>query len=106
MSVHGVLRSDFADAADERRFRLQPKRNGVHESEHAAAHDGGAKEVGVLGAVAESANGVRAGDSERGDERIHAMGERQDFGSQAALHNESAGSRGADFRRCEGALAS
>ena len=34
----------------------------------------------------------RVGEHERrGDDRVHAMGGRQDFGSQAALHNESAG---------------
>ena len=43
---------------------------------------------------------------QRCDDRVHAVGGRQDDGSQAALHNKSAGSDGSDSGGCEGALGS
>ena len=49
----------------------------------------------------------RVGEHEqRGDDRIHAVGGRQDFGSQAVLHIESAGSGGSDSGGGQGALGS
>ena len=56
--------------------------------------------------VRRSANRGAGEHERRGDDRVHAVGGRQDFGSQAVLHNESAGSGGSDSGGCPGALGS